>query len=127
VDDLGLSLSQIKCLQLLDDADRPLSLKAIGDRLGLSLPAASRAVDGLVKRHFVTRQEDPLDRRRKRVLVTEKGRRTFEELMALRVAGLRDFLERLAPGEREALADGLRPLACRPEIAARLRGGSPGA
>jgi DNA-binding MarR family transcriptional regulator len=110
VDKLGLSLSQIKSLF---DAEEPLSLGALGDELGLSLPAISRAVDGLVKREFVTRQEDPHDRRSKRIALTRKGRRTYSQLYALRLAGLRPLVEDLDEDEREALSAGLAPLLSR--------------
>ena len=113
VDELELSLTQIKSLRALMDADEPLSVKALGDELGLSLPAISRALDGLVQREFVTRAEDPADRRSKRLALTRKGRRTHDQLYALRVAGLREFVEDLDPHEREALAAGLAPIARR--------------
>ena len=113
VDELELSLTQIKSLRALIDADEPLSVKALGDELGLSLPAISRALDGLVQRDFVTRAEDPADRRSKRLALTRKGRRTHDQLYALRVAGLREFVEDLDPHEREALAAGLVPIARR--------------
>ena len=113
VDELELSLTQIKSLRALIDADEPLSVKALGDELGLSLPAISRALDGLVQREFVTRAEDPADRRSKRLALTRKGRRTHDQLYALRVAGLREFVEELDPDEREALAAGLVPIARR--------------
>lgn len=113
VDDLELSLTQIKSLRALIDAGEPLSVKALSDELGLSLPAISRAVDGLVRRDFVTRTEDPDDRRSKRVALTAKGRRTHDQLYALRVAGLREFVEDLDPEAREALGAGLAPIARR--------------
>ena len=113
VDELELSLTQIKSLRALIDADEPLSVKALGDELGLSLHAISRALDGLVQREFVTRAEDPADRRSKRLALTRKGRRTHDQLYALRVAGLREFVEDLDPDEREALAAGLVPIARR--------------
>jgi DNA-binding MarR family transcriptional regulator len=113
VDELELSLTQIKSLRALIDADEPLSVKALGDELGLSLPAISRALDGLVQRDFVTRAEDPADRRSKRLALTRKGRRTHDQLYALRVAGLRQFVEDLDSHEREALAAGLAPIARR--------------
>ena len=113
VDELELSLTQIKSLRALIDADEPLSVKALGDELGLSLPAISRALDGLVQRDFVTRAEDPADRRSKRLALTRKGRRTHDQLYALRVAGLRKFVEDLDSHEREALAAGLAPIARR--------------
>lgn len=111
VDELDLSLTQIKALRALIDAQEPLSIKALSDRLGLSLPAVSRAADGLVKREFVTRQEDPGDRRSKLLALTRKGRRTHDQLYALRVAGIREYVEQLDPAERDALAAGLAPVA----------------
>lgn len=111
VDELDLSLTQIKALRALIDAQEPLSIKALSDRLGLSLPAVSRAADGLVKREFVTRQEDPGDRRSKLLALTRKGRRTHDQLYALRVAGIREYVEQLNPAERDALAAGLAPVA----------------
>jgi DNA-binding MarR family transcriptional regulator len=118
IERLELSFSQIKTLQLLGDSDAPVSLKAVSDKLGLSLPAISRAVDGLVKRGFVTRREDQQDRRSKLVALTPKGRRRIDELLAIRAAGLRRFVATLEVDERDALAAGLRPVAERPEIVA---------
>ena len=111
IDDLGLSLTQIKAAQLLAEADEPLSLGAIGDYLGLSLPAMSRAVDGLVKRGLCTREEDPTDRRSKRIVITARGRRLYERLHEIRVAGIRDWAKSLDPAERDALLEALRPIA----------------
>jgi DNA-binding MarR family transcriptional regulator len=117
VDDLELSLSQIKALQLLADADEELSLKDLGDRLGLSMPAMSRAVDGLVRRELVTRLEDQEDRRIKRVRPTPAGRRLMEELVAMRVAGLEVFVAGLSERERAGLQKALAPIVAREEIA----------
>jgi DNA-binding MarR family transcriptional regulator len=124
VERLGLSLSQIKTLQLMADAE-PSTLGALADGVGLSLPAVSRAVDGLHKRGLVRRVEDSADRRAKRVSLTAKGRRTFDGLLALREAGLRDFVEELEPDERDALAAAIEALLERPEIAALAKGGRP--
>jgi DNA-binding MarR family transcriptional regulator len=121
IDELGLSFSQLKAAQALAEADAPLSLGALGDQLALSLPAISRAVDGLVKRGLCTRREDPVDRRSKRVVLTTQGRRFYERVYALRAAGVRDFVNRLEPHEREALGEGLRSIAGREEIAAHIR------
>jgi DNA-binding MarR family transcriptional regulator len=116
VDDLELSLTQIKALRALIDAGEPLSVGAMSDELGLSLPAVSRAVDGLVRRDFVTREEDPADRRSKRLALTRKGRRTHDQLYALRLAGIRQFVEDLDPDDREALTAGLAPIAQRTDL-----------
>src|SRR3954466_9623770 len=59
-----LTLSQLKTLSLLSELPpaTPLSLKDVAERLGISLPAASRAVDPLVRRGLVERREDEADR-----------------------------------------------------------------
>jgi len=111
VDDLRLSFTQIKAAQLLAEAEKPLSLGAIGDHLALSLPAVSRAVDGLVKRGLCTRAEDPADRRSKRIVITARGRRLYERLHEIRVIGIREWAEGLDPDQRDALLTALRPIA----------------
>jgi DNA-binding MarR family transcriptional regulator len=119
IDELDLSFTQVKALQHLSD-DAPVSLKTLGERLKLSLPAVSRAVDGLVKRGFVTREEDTDDRRSKLVRITAAGRAATEELVAIRRTALHNFVESLSQEERDALAPGLRTLAQRSDIAAHL-------
>ena len=111
LEDAGISFTQVRCLGLLSDAGEPLPLSALSERIGLSLPAVSRAVDGLVKRGEVKRAEDPADRRSKLVRPTARGRATYERLIAVRVAGVERFVETLEPGEREALAAALNPIA----------------
>jgi DNA-binding MarR family transcriptional regulator len=111
IDELELSFTQIKAAQFLAEAEEPLSLGAIGDHLGLSLPAVSRAVDGLVKRELCTRTEDPADRRSKRIVITKRGRRLYERVHEIRAAGIREFVEGLDPVDRDALLDALRPIA----------------
>jgi DNA-binding MarR family transcriptional regulator len=111
IDELQLSFTQIKAAQFLAETGEPQSLGAIGEHLGLSLPAVSRAVDGLVKRGLCTREEDPADRRSKHIAVTARGRRLYERLHEIRVAGIRDWAESLDPADRDALLEALRPIA----------------
>ena len=110
LEDAGISFSQLKCLGVLTRADAPLSLGALSDEIGLSLPAVSRAVDGLLQRGEVKRQEDPADRRSKLVSVSARGRATFERVVAVRVAGVERFVEGLEPDEREALGAAIGPI-----------------
>jgi DNA-binding MarR family transcriptional regulator len=67
-------------------------------------------VDALVRRADVKREEDPRDRRSKLVTVTSRGRATAERLLALRMAGIRAFVEDLEPAHQEALAAALSPV-----------------
>ena len=105
-----ISFTQLKCLGLLREAGAPVSLGALGDDLVLSPAAVSRAVDGLVQRDALKREEDPEDRRSKIVSLAPKGRAIYERVMAVRLAGLKDFVEELLPQEREALGAALHPI-----------------
>jgi DNA-binding MarR family transcriptional regulator len=109
----GLTITQVKSLHVLSEAEEPMSLGAVSEALGLSLPAISRSVDGLVQRGLVKREEDPRDRRSKLVTVTPRGRRLYERLIAVRLAGVRRFVEELNREEQEALAQGLGAVAGR--------------
>ena len=109
----GVSLTQAKSLMILIEAEKPMSVKAISDAMGLSLPGVSRSVEAMVQRGEVTREEDPRDRRCKMVSVTPRGRKLYERLMAVRIAGVRRFVEELDQDEQEALAQGLDAVAGR--------------
>jgi DNA-binding MarR family transcriptional regulator len=108
--DAGISFTQLKCLGLLSDADKPMSLGRLSEELGLSLPAVSRAVDGLVQRGHVKRAEDPNDRRCKLVSLSAGGRATYERVVAVRIAAVKRFVEELEPQERDALGAALNPI-----------------
>jgi DNA-binding MarR family transcriptional regulator len=108
--DAEISFSQLKCLGLLSNAETPMSLGALSEELGLSLAAVSRAVDGLVQRGAVKRQEDPSDRRSKLVTVSARGRAVYERVLAVRVAGVERFVEGLEPEDRDTLAAALGPI-----------------
>jgi DNA-binding MarR family transcriptional regulator len=106
----GISFSQLKCLGVLSEAGAPMSLGALSDELSLSPAAISRAVDGLVQRGELRREEDPEDRRSKIVSLATRGRATYDRIMAVRLAGVRNFIEDLEPREREALGSALTPI-----------------
>ena len=113
VEQAGLTFTQVKCLHLLGDAEEPLPINALSDTLGLSGPAISRAVDGLVQRGEVKRAEDARDRRSKLLTVSARGRRTIDRFVAIRFAGIKRFVEELTNEERQALAAGVGPIARR--------------
>ena len=114
---LELSLSQIKLLHHLDDTPRELSLKEAAEVVHVSMPAASRMVDDLVRRGFAQRREDDDDRRMKRVCLTEGGRTAIRRLNAARLSGLEQFTHTLTTSERRSLAHALTTLLRRDDIA----------
>ena len=131
VAELDLTLNELKLLLLVYERqagsgpEKPcdLSVKELAERLGISLPAASRAVDPLVRRRLVTRREDPADRRVRRVCTTAAGARLVERLAATRVASFERLLAELSTTERRKLGDALDELMARPEISGHVPGG----
>jgi DNA-binding MarR family transcriptional regulator len=117
VGELELSLTQIKLLHHLAEATHELTLKQGAELVHVSLPAASRMVDDLVRRGFVERHEDLDDRRMKRVSITPQGQAVIARLNAARLNGLEQFVAGLGPGERRALSQALVELLARPEVA----------
>jgi DNA-binding MarR family transcriptional regulator len=121
IDELGLSLTQLKAIQLLSTHEPPeMSLKQLGDARELSLPAISRAVDGLVHRGLVTRTEDETDRRSKRVRPTREADQLVARLIDIRFSQLGEFVDSLNPRERTKLAAALALLVEREDIAELL-------
>lgn len=123
VGELDLSFSQVRALSILTNEVERATLGELGERIGISLAAVSRAVEGLVKRGYVTRAEDAEDRRFKQVAATASGRALMERLMELRVAGFGAFVETLEPAERKRLAEAIAPIVARDEIGGLRKGG----
>jgi DNA-binding MarR family transcriptional regulator len=109
VADLDLSLTQIKALHVLSEREE-LSVKDVGEALALSLPAASRAIDGLVGRGLVERRECAADRRSRLIRLSDAGREVSERAISSRLEGLEAFVDTLTPEERNNLHNVLVPI-----------------
>src|SRR5437867_1960681 len=82
-----LSIPQFRALAFLGRNDRA-TLSDVSDFLGLTLPSASKLIDGVVAAGFATREIDSADRRRVALALTRAGQKKYEA--ALKFA--RDFL-----------------------------------
>ena len=83
-------------------AKEPATLNQVAKSVGRGAPAVSRSVDALVRSGLVERTQDPNNRRRLALRLTDHWR----EQMNARVAGgsaLRGKLERLAQSELRAV------------------------
>src|SRR6202162_1015702 len=90
--ELDLSFTQLKALCALEMDTEELSVKALSESMGVSLPTVSRAIDGLFERGFVHRREDPVDRRVRRVRLTDAGRAVPRALNEARLSALQELL-----------------------------------
>jgi DNA-binding MarR family transcriptional regulator len=107
--ELGLSFTQVKTLHALREAG-DVNVKDVADGLGMSLPAMSRSLDGLVQRGLVERRESEKDRRARLVRLLPAGRDTIEQIERARVSALEDFIATLSDDERARLHETLLPI-----------------
>jgi len=118
VDESGLTFAQMKVLVELEHAaEDARTVTALSEELGISAASASRAADGLVRKRFATRVEDPNDRRVRRLALTAKGSELADRLISARVAGLEELTESLDRDEQRKLEAALDALLQRPELA----------
>lgn len=110
VEQYELGFTQLKTMFVLANARDPLPISRLAEMTGASLPAAGRAVDGLVRSGLVTRTEDPEDRRVKRVELTELGDEGMAAIYERRVEALRDLLDGLTATELETVSTAVETL-----------------
>jgi DNA-binding MarR family transcriptional regulator len=110
LDELDLSMSHVKALQVLADCGCELSVKEVSGELGLSLPGGSRTVDALLRRGYLERREDENDRRMKRIGITPAGREVARQIVGARLEGLEEFTSALSREQRSRLMSALSDL-----------------
>lgn len=123
LDDHDLSVAQMATLMLLD-AEGSSTVGDLANDLGRSLSATSRLLDQLVRRDLVTRQEDPRDRRVKRVALAERGKDLIGRVQRRRAEAQLSVMAALSEAER---ADVMRAMALLAEAATRRREAEPSA
>lgn len=75
--------------------------------LGLSKPALTRMIDGLVKKGFVARTQEAADRRQNKIELTAKGRKQYQKVTGVvRDRFSRDLLN-LSQKEQDVLQNSL--------------------
>jgi DNA-binding MarR family transcriptional regulator len=110
VEELDLSMTQLKILHILDGSDRELTPSELAQFVGLSPAATGRAVDALTRSGVVSRREDEADRRVKRLALTASGHDAVQRIARARVEALAKSVEKLDAPQRDALYAALAPL-----------------
>lgn len=95
----GLSMTQVAVLFKIHHHGA-VNVTEIGEHLGVSSPAASQLLERLVQMGLVAREEDPTDRRLKRIALTEQGEAAFREGLRAREKWLDELVDRLSPAEQ---------------------------
>jgi DNA-binding MarR family transcriptional regulator len=87
--DPEMPIQQIMCLLVIAEAEDGLSLTDVAKKVGISLTTASRYVSALGKmnRHrteglkFIESHEDPMERRKKIIRITTKGKIALRNIL----------------------------------------------
>ena len=116
-------------LAVLEFTREHRTVSEVADYLGLSRPATSQLLDKLVRGSLIRRMEGAMDRRKRDVVLTAKGKSLVERLAAARAARFESSLAALAPSVAQRfqsiLNEVVRALSEAPEQKTRDRvGGS---
>lgn len=98
-----LTLTQMRMMIVLEHGGEDLPVNVLAERLDLSVAATGRAVDAMVRAGLLSRREDPLDRRVKRVGLTRSGSQTIARIEQARRKTIEQFVARLDRDEHAAL------------------------
>jgi DNA-binding MarR family transcriptional regulator len=105
----GLSLPQFRTLVFLNRTKNS-SLSAVAGHLGLSLPAMSRLINGLVDDRLVERQLVLTNRRQIALTLTARGQATLEKVRNEIRLRLADSLKNLPAAEQKTVQRAMRVL-----------------
>ena len=105
-----LSFSQFRSLLILSQAQDPMPIHELAEKLRLSVAATGRAVDRLVKESLVERQEDEFDRRVKLISLAATGQDLVAAFHQSRRTQALTFIEALDHVDRERLLGALLPI-----------------
>jgi len=104
-----LSIPQFRTLRFIQ-RNPDSSLSDLADHLGLTLPSASKLVDGLVKQKLLTRKESAEDRRRLTLLLTQNGTSIVDSARANARANLAEKLKNLSDADLETISQAMQIL-----------------
>ena len=88
----------------------PVSAKEVCAHITVEPDKVTRAVDRLVERGYVKREQDAVDRRRVALTLTSAGRKVYEDIEFLTRAVELELLRALSSEERKSLARTLAKL-----------------
>ena len=102
----GLSMPQFGILMQLNYRHN-CGVSDLSERFDITSAAASQLVDKLVQSGLIQREEDPRDRRAKRLNLTEKGRQLIQQGIEERYRWVDQLARKLTQEERNKVSEAL--------------------
>jgi DNA-binding MarR family transcriptional regulator len=97
-EELGINFPQLRILFRVR-SHPGIDLRTLAEQIGISASGASQQVDKLVDRGFLVRQDDPEDRRRLSLELTERGQQATGEISRATRTFVESALSVLTPEE----------------------------
>jgi MarR family transcriptional regulator for hemolysin len=107
---LGVSQASWMTITAAAKAQRPLSQSDLAEHLGVEGATMVSMIDRLVKAGLVLREPSKMDRRVKRVVLTEAGNRVFESVKSEAAALRKGLLAGIDPKQLESATELLEQL-----------------
>lgn len=96
----GLTMTQMVALRHIH-YKKECNISEISEELGVTNAASSQLLDRLVQQGLIARHENPLDRRNKKIVLTERGQQVIHESVVARQHWLRHLVDHLSPREMD--------------------------
>ncbi len=106
--ELDLTITQARLMFVLGHSEGALPINEIAKRLGLSVAAAGRNVDAMVKLKILERHESPDDRRVKLVSLSKRGWQIADQHFDQKRRAVKEFVRRVPDEQAVALTQALR-------------------
>ena len=104
-----LTVPQFRTLAFVD-RNKGTSLSAVANHMGLTLPSTSKLVDGLMARDMLTREDNPADRRRVKLGVTNHGLKILETSRRGTLTYLTEKIASLSDEEKEVIIKAMKAM-----------------
>ena len=101
-EEMGINFPQLRILFRVR-SHPGIDLRSLAEQMGISASAASQQVDKLVERDLLLRQDDPEDRRRLSLELTERGQQATGEISRASHSYVESALSCLTDDELEDL------------------------
>lgn len=103
----SVTIPQFRVLVVLSTVDGPVRNGDLAAVVGVHPSTFTRNADRLVAGGWITRAENPENRRETLIALTPKGRAVVDEVTGRRRQEIRAILTRLAPAERQVVLDAM--------------------
>lgn len=110
VKDLGLTSARWKVLGALSSGLGPMTVPDIARSMGQSRQAVQRLSKEMVKDGLLMTQTNPDHQRAKFLILTDRGKRTYEQAMQKQVPWVNSIADELVEGELELTSSILKKL-----------------